>query len=171
MATHDEGPSRFDPRFDPKFQPGYDPQGDPASAARGAGRPASTRAVPEPGWSVAPAQPRVPDLRPTPPVQAEDAHVSTATGETNTPAAAVGRNPFVVALWATSVALLVAGFVVLQAYRDLNNQPQTSGSGSPDFALIQLLISLPPALFQLSLATMVGLLFFHAVVWRRSGRS
>ena len=81
------------------------------------------------------------------------------------------RNPFVVALWIVGPALTIGGLSV-QVRTFLDSMGGSSYINSPggevpfDLILQQISWSLGPAMTSTGLATVVGLLFYHALRWR-----
>jgi hypothetical protein len=127
--------TRFDPRFDPAFQRGWDgPAPEPARD--------TARAVVEPERIVVTAE-REPELD-----DADDAR---------------RINPFLIALAAISVALVVAGLWMASLVSSgFNEQGPTS---QVDWALLQILMIASPVCALLGVATGVGILFVFAVRW------
>lgn len=75
--------------------------------------------------------------------------------------AGTGPNPFIAALWALSLALLVGGTWVLTA--NVFNPATVSGPAPVSF----LVLTYAPQAILAGLATAVGLLFWHASQWQR----
>jgi hypothetical protein len=155
--------ARFDPRFNPAFQRGFD-----ASAQR------ARRANQTPSLSaedvVYGRSPRleVPAPPPPPVERAQDAPESAAEGEES---AARGRNPFLLVLWALSVAFVVGPLALILGPGSTGfNYYGSAGPDAGTVALMQLVAVLCPAMITVGLATMSGLLFWHAAAWKRRAR-
>jgi hypothetical protein len=126
---------RFDPRFDPSFQRGWD---GPAAAP-----------APEP-----PARPRADPER----------IVVTAEPEPVRDTDSRRLNPFLIALGAVAVALVVAGlWMATVVSSGFNDQGPTS---QVDWAVLQVLMIGSPVCALLGVATGIGILFVFAVRWR-----
>ncbi|MGX5682144.1 hypothetical protein [Schumannella luteola] len=131
--------SRFDPRFDPAFQRGWD--------------------GPEPATTTAPEPARV---------ASPDRIVVTAEPEPDFEPDARRLNPFLLALAAVAVALVVAGLGMASAVSSgFNAQGPTS---QVDWAILQVLMIASPVTALLGVATGIGVLFVFAVRWRREPR-
>jgi hypothetical protein len=129
--------SEFDPRFDAVFQPGY----ETASAA----------ASPKSQRSTNPA---------------EAALRSATTGERAIVVDGVperGRNPFLIALVAIGIGLIVAGIAAIRslaaAFEDLTAQ------GGIDYFSLDALRVIGPMLVTLGSATLIGVVFMKAIQW------
>lgn len=130
--------SRFDPRFDPAFQRGWEGPEPVAAPSAGAERPAPRDRI-------------VVTADPEPEVTHDDE----------------GRrlNPFLVALAAIAVALVVAGLWMASLVSSgFNDQGPTT---QVDWALLQILMIASPVTALLGVATGIGVLFIFAVRWRR----
>jgi hypothetical protein len=129
----------FDPRFDPAFQPGF---------------------VGSPSQPTVPARQAPVDAAP-PVVAAPQATEPTADIEDEPAAARQRPNPFLLALGALAVALVVAGVGIL-----LNVQ-RSFGAGDNyiDFVIMELLIRSAPLSIALGVAIGAGILFLLAVSW------
>jgi hypothetical protein len=135
--------TEFDPRFDPAFQPGYD-----ASAPT---------APPKAKRSANPA---------------EAALRSATAGERAIyveGAQATGRNPFVIALVAIGVVLIIAGGAVIRslgaAFDSVDIRVDL------DYYTLDVLKVVGPMLIALGSATIIGVVFVKAVQWKGRAES
>jgi len=147
--------ARFDPKHDARYQRGYEP-GAPADAAASD----SSAFL----WPAADNQPA-------------DSVGPTDVGSVPTPDADEPldqfepRNPFIIALWIVGPALIIGG-LVLQARTILGTYFSSGFAGSSsaevpiDMVIQQLIYTFAPAMTSTGLATVVGLLFIHALRWR-----
>lgn len=141
--------SNFDPRFDPAFQRGF--RGGTQHAAPAPARPRETAAAP------------LPDREPTPTVQqlAQEQQFQDDAGED---APRRGANPFLIALGALSILLILAGVTLLTRLESLFADSQSAFG----FVVLQSLIFAAPIAIGLGAATGIGVLFVFAVRWGRS---
>jgi hypothetical protein len=126
----------FDPRFDPAFQPGYD---------------AST------------AQPKA--KRSTNPAEAALRSATTGDRAIHVEGSRVaGRNPFMIALIAIGVVLIIAGVVAIrslgEAFDTVDIQVDL------DYYTLDVLKVVGPMLVALGSATIIGVVFVKAVQWK-----
>ncbi|SDM60119.1 hypothetical protein SAMN05216368_101412 [Cryobacterium flavum] len=141
-----------DPNNDARYQRGYEPAAQAAAAASDRLAPTSNGG---PAASAAPTE--------TASVPAPEAAALLDQFEP--------RNPFVVALWVVGPALTIGGLSV-QVRTFLDSMGGSSYINSPDgevpfdMLLQQISWSLGPAMTSTGLATVVGLLFYHALRWR-----
>lgn len=155
---------RFDPRFNPAFQRGFD-----ATAERNRRANLTPSLSPE---EVMYGRSAGPDFATPPPPPPEDTEDQVAPpAEVPVPERPRDRqNPFVWALWLFSVALVGGGLVLLLGpVRHL----LSNGFGSADqdtAALLQTLYVIAPTLVTVGLATISGLLFWHAAAWNARRR-
>lgn len=141
MAKDDD----FDPRFDPAFQPGYQP---PVTAA-------PTRPVRDAAPAQAALQKRT-----------EQAVVAPAVvGEGDE--SPVGRrpNPFLLALAAVSLLLIVGGVGAIQQVRGIFAAEDIAVD--LDYVSLHMLIYAAPLSVALGVATGIGVLFLYAIDWRK----
>lgn len=145
MASDD-----FDPRFDPAFQPGYVPSPDAAPA--------------RPPRSDPPAQAAL-DRR------TERATAVTVTEESDEQKVPErGRvNPFLLALAAIALLLIVGGVSAIQQVRGIFDAEDISVD--LDYVSLNMLIFAAPLAIALGVATGIGVLFMFAVDWRRRHRA
>ncbi|CAN5221159.1 hypothetical protein BH09ACT5_BH09ACT5_17370 [soil metagenome] len=129
--------ARFDPRFDPAFQPGYD---GPLSSAKPAVAPRPTVAAPDALAAVQPAAAQEPAVEDEP--------------------APRRANPFLIALGALAVLLIVGGVYLVSRLRDLFATTQSSPEF--DYVTLQVLVYAAPMIIVLGLATGIGVLFVLA---------
>ncbi|MFC5929976.1 hypothetical protein D6T64_01790 [Cryobacterium melibiosiphilum] len=173
----------FDPQHDARFQRGYDPKSAPAAGplglgvdvgvptdapygsraeARAAARPPREAADPwaEAGASGAEAS--------TLGAGSEDFVRGTVGDEQfETPRSPRG-NPFVIALWVLGPLLLVGGFALI-VQSSSNNGYSYSGNEIPwAMVLQQITWTVAPSMMSAGLATIMGLLFWHAFAWHRA---
>lgn len=134
--TDDRG---YDPRYDPAFQRGWGGAEPDASA-----RPAPS----DPDRIVVIAEP----VAPEPDGEAPGEHRG-------------GLNPFLIALAALAVLLIVAG--VWMASRVSDGYAAQGPSTQVDYALLQILAIASPVTALLGVATGIGVLFVFAVRWGR----
>ena len=149
---------RFDPRFNPAFQRGFDPS---AQRAARANQTPSLSADDVVYGRSAPMEIPAP-----PPPPAEQAPDGAPDDEENQ--ATRGHNPFVLALWLLFVVFIAGGIALLlgpaSGFRD--------GSAATDSDLAVMLIAqvFGPCMIAVGLATLSGLLFWHAAEWKRRKR-
>ena len=146
---------RFDPEHDARYQRGYEP-GNFADAA-----------APDLSAFLSPAADS----------QLADSVGPTDVGSVPTPDADEPldqfepRNPFIITLWIIGPALIIGG-LILQARGILGTYFSSGFAGSSsaevpiDMVMQQVIYTLSPALTSTGLATVVGLLFIHALRWR-----
>ncbi len=86
-----------------------------------------------------------------------------------TDAAPPGRstNPFLLVLWVASALMVFGGVGLFQSVGQLTAEAQRTGSAPYDYFLVQSLIFGAPLLMVLGVATATGILFVHAVRWRK----
>jgi hypothetical protein len=152
----DENSATIDPRFDPAFQRGFDgavtttrrrptigtPPVLPAQAP--AARPVvSTSAVPEP-------------TAPEPQSVVEEDEAEEVVR---------GVNPFIVVLWIVAVLLVISGAYLTMWAR--TTFLTDSLSTNIDYVTIQIITYGSPLLVVLGLATAIGLVFLHAIAWKK----
>ena len=77
------------------------------------------------------------------------------------------RNPFVVALWILAPVLLIGGFALIVQSSSTNGYSYSGGEVPLAMVLQQLAWALAPVMLSIGLATIVGLLFWHAFAWHR----
>lgn len=141
----------FDPRFDPAFQRGYVDDGTAA--------PRKFLGIEALGLSSEPIVLPPQGVEPTgtlPPLHPEPAVVS------------LEGNPWVKALWVAAPVLIVVGIVGM-----VWGQSQYSGQVSTtdvftNSVLPQLMYAMCPGMIQVGFAALVGVVFLHAVRWRRA---
>jgi hypothetical protein len=155
---------RFDPRFNPAFQRGFD-----ASAER------ARRANQTPSLSaedvVYGRSPRLEVPAPPPPPASEHAQDASDSAPEDEEAAARGRNPYLLALWALGVIFVVGPLALILGPGSTGfNYNGSTGPDAGTIALMQLVAVLCPAMITVGLATMSGLLFWHAAHWKRRQR-
>jgi hypothetical protein len=183
----------FDPQHDARFQRGYDPSAasldgptgplglgagvgtptDSPSGSRAAARAADATAAATSGRE----SDREADLRADAATSVGDSPTEGAvdfargtigSDEFRDAAHAPRRNPFVIALWILSPLLLIGGLaLVVQA---ASNSGFSYSDGEVPWALVlqQMVWSLAPAMLSTGLATIAGLLFWHAFAWHRA---
>ena len=147
--------ARFDPKHDARYQRGYE-AGAPADAD--ASDPSAIRspaAASQPADSVGPA-----DVGSVP---APDADEPLDQFEP--------RNPFIIALWIIGPALIIGGLIlqmrtIFATYFSSGFAGSSSAEVPTEMVMQQLIWTLAPAMIATGLATVVGLLFFHALRWR-----
>jgi len=90
-------------------------------------------------------------------------------GLEETDAAPPGRsvNPFLLVLWVASALMVFGGVGLFQWVGQLTAEAQRTGSAPYDYFLVQSLIFGAPLLMVLGVATATGILFVHAVRWRK----
>lgn len=154
----------FDPRFDPAFQRGYDAS---ERARRTSAAPSLTAediafgrsALPELGSPLVSAPPPPPEGWEGPKDQEAQA------------APTVRRNPFILTLWIISVVLVLGGMVLVIGSGRIGFSSAGGYGSSPEFMVAMQTVSiLCPAMTTVGLATMSGLLFWHASRWTPSPR-
>lgn len=136
--------SAFDPRYDPAFQPGWD--GPSAETLPERARPQETPRV-APATSermvvVAGAEPEEQDDSPTRRI-----------------------NPFLVAIGAVAVLLVLAGLWMAWRATSVITDPSAS---QIDYAMLQMFLFAAPFTVLLGVASGIGILFAFAVRWRPS---
>lgn len=168
----DDSKGRIDPRFDPAFQRGF--QGAPPSAPRSEAPPVVDRPVVREVPIFQP--PAVREVRPTEQPQRaelerEEAHYGTARyqlrDEEDSEEEPTGRraNPFLIALIAVAVALVLFGLYLFQSIRQTFLDSQTSSEY--DFITLQTAMYAAPITVGLGVATGIGVLFTYAIRWRK----
>lgn len=137
---------RFDPRFNPAFQPGYDP---------------SVHARPP----VVPDRAPAPELieHPFPPESTPAVSAPAVAGVTGEPQSPVTRrfDPYLVSLWALSLAFVAAGLLILRYIADRMDRLSATGSAF-DYNLVLVYTIAAPLLVVLGLATATATLFLLA---------
>jgi hypothetical protein len=152
MTTQTPG---FDPRYDPAFQRGF--------------------AVAPPSIAPSPLVERPPSVEPVETTPVETTPVETTPAEIATPAdlfeldfpaplAPLRGNPWVIALWVVSAAMIVGGIgLQWQAQQFFMDGV---GSDATGYALQSLFSSIGPWFTLVGLAGVVGVMFLHATRWR-----
>jgi hypothetical protein len=143
----------FDPRFDPAFQPGYD--GPPVLAVARAGGMEAARGT-------APVGSGASDVDTDPDAASPVTNAMTGEPTVDEPGP---TNPFVIALGAVAVALVVGGVILLTRLREIAAEETTSSDFN--YVTLQALVIGTPIAICLGLATGIGLLFVLASRWRR----
>ena len=87
--------------------------------------------------------------------------------ETDAAPHARSANPFLLMLWVASALMVFGGVGLFQWVGQLTAEAQRTGSAPYDYFLVQSLIFGAPLLMVLGVATATGILFVHAVRWRR----
>ena len=157
--SDDDTAARIDPRFDPAFQRGFE------------GAVTTTRRRSLPGVPpVLPAQqqivpPRAATPAPAPAVVAAPSTVADPVEEEVEEPPARGMNPFVVGLWVVAAVLVLVGGYLAQWVR--TTFLTDSVSTNIDYVTVEIVKYGAPLLIALGLATAIGLLFLHAVAWRK----
>ena len=155
--SDDDTAARIDPRFDPAFQRGFE------------GAVTTTRRRALPGVPpVLPAQQQIvppPVSPPAPAAVPAPAPTTVADDEAVEELAARGMNPFVVGLWVVAAVLVLVGGYLAQWVR--TTFLTDSVSTNVDYVTIEIVKYGAPLLIALGLATAIGLLFLHAVAWRK----
>jgi hypothetical protein len=153
---------RFDPRFNPAFQRGFD-----ASAERARRANVTPSLTPE---DVVYGRSANPNLTPPPPRDEEADERTVAALEVPSPASPNDyRNPFVLALWLFSIAMVGGGIAILLG--PIRLVYSNGGASNEDaYALFQMLFVVSLAVLTVGLGTVSGLLFWHAAAWRRAHR-
>lgn len=140
----------FDPQHNARFQRGYDPGAaqadDPAAAL---------------GFAATPAEVAVSDTADFVRGTAGDDDVESTPPDPR-------RNPFVIALWVLGPLLVIGGFALVVQSASNNTYAYNGGEMPWGMILQQVGWSLAPAMLSTGLATMVGLLFWHAFAWHRA---
>ncbi|MET3767492.1 hypothetical protein ABIB15_000154 [Marisediminicola sp. UYEF4] len=103
------------------------------------------------------------------------AHAETGPGasggvdveETDAAPPARSTNPFLLVLWVASALMVFGGVGLFQSVGQLTAEAQRTGSAPYDYFLVQSLIFGAPLLMVLGVATATGILFVHAVRWRK----
>ena len=154
---------RFDPRFDPAFQPGFDPalppRSDPTFPPRFAGeitvhQPVARAIQPD-------AKPVV--TSPDPAVAPGLADLSASTEFDGPAATKSSTNPYLPALWAISLVLVVAGAALVGALPEIATQLQRTAAPDAFFYSVQALVVGAPLLIALGIAVAIALLFVRAL--------
>jgi len=154
--SDDDTAARIDPRFDPAFQRGFE------------GAVTTTRRRSLPGVPpVLPAQQQIvpPPVSPPAAAVSAPAPVADAVEEVAEEPAARGMNPFVVVLWVVAAVLVLVGGYLAQWVR--TTFLTDSVSTNIDYVTIEIVKYGAPLLIVLGLATAIGLLFLHAIAWRK----
>jgi hypothetical protein len=138
--------ARFDPRFDPAFQPGY--AGPIASA------PAAAQPVTPPPVTAAPPTALPTVAAPAAPDVAEETALEPRA------------NPFIIALAAVAVILIIGGVYLLSLLQQMFAASQGSQT-TFDYVTLQALIFGGPLLIALGIATAIGILCMFASRWWR----
>jgi hypothetical protein len=138
--------ARFDPRFDPAFQPGY--AGPLASA------PSAAQPVTAPPAALPTVTAPVTDVATVPAEERGDDHRT---------------NPFIIALAAVSVILILGGVYLLSLLQQMFAASQGSQT-TFDYVTLQALIFGGPLLIALGIATAIGILCMFASRWWRLRR-
>lgn len=139
----------FDPQHDARFQRGYDP-----GTAAAPGGDADPRAV---------AAASVVDA----PGEGPADFVRDGDGAADLPSTP-GRNPFVIALWVLGPLLLIGGLGLVLQSASSNSYGYSGGDIPWSMVLQQLGWALAPSMLSTGLATIMGLLFWHAFSWHRA---
>lgn len=144
---------RFDPEHDARYQRGYEPGADAAAPDLSAFL--SPAANNQPADFVGPT-----DVGSVPTPDADEP-----------PDQFEPRNPFIIALWIIGPALIIGGLIlqvrtILGTYFSSGFAGSSSAEVPIDMVMQQVIYTLSPALTATGLATVVGLLFFHALRWR-----
>ena len=138
---------RFDPRFNPAFQPGYDP-------------------TVHAGPSVEPERSAVPELveHPMPVRDAEPSPFRTVHPDQEGEQPAPRRfDPYLVGLWALSLAFVAAGLLTVRYIADrMDRLNTTAGTTAFDYNLVLVYTIAAPLLVILGLATATATLFLLA---------
>jgi len=87
--------------------------------------------------------------------------------ETDAAPHARSANPFLLVLWVASALMVFGGVGLFQWVGQLTAEAQRTGSAPYDYFLVQSLIFGAPLLMVLGVATATGILFVHAVRWRK----
>ncbi|TFD64156.1 hypothetical protein [Cryobacterium ruanii] len=146
---------RFDPEHDARYQRGYEPGNLADPAASDIPAILSPAADSPPTNFVGPT-----DVGSVPTPDADEPLDQFEPG-----------NPFIVALWIIGPVLIIGG-LILQARTILSTYFSSGFAGSSstevplEMVMQQLIWTLAPAMTATGLATVVGLLFFHALRWR-----
>lgn len=167
----DDSKGRIDPRFDPAFQRGF--QGAPPSAPRAEAPPVVDSPVVREVPIFQPPAVREPRLTEQPPreLEREEAHYGTARyqvrDEEDSEEEPTGRrtNPFLIALIAVAVALVLFGLYLFQTIRQTFLDSQTSSEY--DYITLQTVMYAAPIAVGLGVATGIGVLFTYAMRWRK----
>ncbi len=148
------GTGDLDPRFDPAFQRGYVETGERAPA-QGQGQP------PRPATIGLPPEPLPP--------QVGDPREAVAVGVPAHPepaAVSLEGNPWVKVLWIVASTFTILGLLVQGWSQSMNSGSFSNSDAFRSFVLPTLAYSLAPAMVQVGLAALVGVVFLHAVRWR-----
>jgi hypothetical protein len=151
---------RFDPEHDARYQRGYEPGNfaDPAASDLSA--------------ILSPAA----DSQPTDPVGPTDVGSVPTPGADEPLDQFEPRNPFIISLWILGPALIIGGLIlqvrtILATYFSSGFAASSSAEVPIEMVMQQLIWTLAPAMTSTGLATVVGLLFFHALRWRSRSTS
>ena len=197
MTDRSGDASSFDPRFDPAFQPGYDgaaarrrQRPDNGASGQGkadasapsrpdrrdadllsAGRATTEQRAAGSQSEFAPStsghRPPGPPLPFAQPETEPGADGGVDGSETDAVSPARSTNPFLLVLWVASALMVFGGVGLFQSVGQLTAEAQRTGSAPYDYFLVQSLIFGAPLLMVLGVATATGILFVHAVRWRR----
>ncbi|MBG6055691.1 uncharacterized protein HemX [Salinibacterium sp. CAN_S4] len=137
--------ARFDPRFDPAFQPGY---AGPLASAPSAAQPIPAQPIAAPPTALPTVTAPVTDA---PAEEREDDH---------------RINPFIIALAAVSVVLILGGVYLLSLLQQMFAASQESQT-TFDYTTFQALIYGAPLLIALGIATAISILCMFASRWWR----
>ncbi|GAB3039743.1 hypothetical protein GCM10027052_20200 [Parafrigoribacterium mesophilum] len=159
---------RFDPRFNPAFQRGFDVSAE--QARRASATPSLTPEDVMYGRSARPdftAPPPPPPSADGTPAAAMDVRVAVLPQEPRDDR----HNPFVWALWVLGVVLIGGSIGVMAGPMRILFSGNNSVASDPGaLALAQFLYVACPALITVGLATVSGLLFWHAAAWKARRR-
>jgi hypothetical protein len=154
----DENSANIDPRFDPAFQRGFE------------GAVTTTRRRPTIGTPpVLPAQATAArpvisaPSAPEPAAPQQESVLEETEVEADEPIR--GVNPFVIVLWVVAVLLVIAGAYLTMWAR--TTFLTDSLSTNIDYVTIQIITYGSPLLVVLGLATGIGLMFLHAIAWKK----
>lgn len=140
--------ARFDPRFDPAFQPGY---AGPLASAPSAAQPDAAQPIAAPPTALRTVTAPVTDV---PAVAAEEREEDHRT------------NPFIIALGAVSMVLILGGVYLLSLLQQMFAASQESQTAF-DYTTFQALVYGAPLLIALGIATAIGILCMLASRWWR----
>lgn len=155
----DESPKQLDPRFDPAFQRGFD--GAPPQPQRTTGY---LRSNPVPVSTPA----RVVEVAQEPRSVAvidDEGTDELADDAAEEFAPRSGRNPFLIALAAISLILIIGGLWAVQFMRSKFLTPDISTD--VDYVTMQTAITGAPIAIALGIAIGVGVMFVYAISWQR----
>ncbi|WP_309616525.1 hypothetical protein [Salinibacterium sp.] len=156
----------FDPRFDPAFQRGYVAGNGTAPTQN----PAGQGSEPTPQWT---NPPQALDARARPDAPAMDAPASPAAPAahpTPEPAVTLDGNPWVRVLWVIAPVFIIGG-VVGQTWSQSRFMGGVTSSASDvltSYVTPTIAQSICPWMILTGLAALVGVVFLHAVRWRRA---